>query len=54
MLTQKRDRGRKFFAEAVDFFKGAGEAEAGPSGGRDAVMAMQRLAAVVTAADADS
>ena len=31
VLAQEGDRGSELFAEAVDLFKGAGEAQAGPS-----------------------
>jgi len=53
VLPQKRNRGCKLLAEAVDFLERAGEAEAGTGGSRHAVVAVQRLTAVMTTADAD-
>ena len=53
MLPQEADGGRQLLAEAVDLLKRADETEAGPGRRRHAVMAVQRLTAVVATADAD-
>ena len=53
MLPQEVDGGGQLVTEAIDFFKGADETEAGPGRRRHAVMAVQGLTAMVATADAD-
>ena len=53
MLAQEIDRAPQLVGEAVDFLGGGGEGQAGARRGAEAVMAVQRLGAVVAAANAD-
>ena len=54
MLAQKGDRALKLLSEAVDLFRGGGEAEAGAGRAGNAVEAVQGLGAVVAAANTDA